>query len=624
MSFRMLSPAALILSVLLLGCQGLDPRQEAMAGPAGAAEETREAPVSGAPTEPAMEAPAFGTPTEAVREAPASGNTSQVTREVPAAAKPAEVTATPSLAPDLVYSVLVADIAVQRERYPLAYEHYLRAARLSRDARLAELATRAALTMEDEARSGESLQLWLELDGASLAARQLAALFAINAGKPDEALVHLRKIVEVGRKEEGDGYLEAARLLARVKNPSTAVRLMEELAAAEPNRAEAQFAFAIVTASTGDNGLAEQAARRALDLRPRWNEAQVFLVRVLLAAGKKSEAISALAAFLEETPDEVALRTAYARLLVEQEAYTEARQEFERLLKVKPGEPDLLFALGVLALQTKDDAAARGHLEELLASGKRRDDALFYLGQLDEREGNREAALRRYALIRSEHELEAQIRIARIYAEGGDINRSREVIGQLRGQSPSQAESLYLIEAEILREVKRPEEAMGVYDEAVQTFPEDPDLLYARGLFAAQLQRVDILEADMKKILAKEPDHADALNALGYTLADQTDRHAEALGYLKRALELKPEEPAVLDSMGWLQYRLGNNQEALQYLRRAASLLADAEIAAHLGEVLWAEGHRDEARRVWDAALERDPESDYLRRTLERHKGQGL
>lgn len=596
MSSRMLSPTAAMLSVLLLGCQGLAPRGEAVAAPL-----------------PSWESAPSPLEAESLTTSPTIQKVRTRVGDRPG-----------SLTPELVYSVLVGDIAAQREEYPLAYEHYLNAARASRDVRLAELATQAALSLEDNRRAEEAVHFWLELAPKSLTAHQVAALLAIDAGKTTEARAHLRKLVELGRKKGGDGYLDAARLLVRVNDPKERLRLMAELRDTNPKKPEAQFAYAIVAASAGENLAAEQAARRALTLRPRWSEVQVFLVRVLLARGNKAEAVTALRGFLKESPDNVTLRTAYARLLVEQEAYAEAQKEFKRLLRAVPGDPAVLLALGVLAIQTQDPVAARGYFEQLLATGKRRDDALYYLGQLDEQEGKRAAALSHYGQIRSEHLLDAQIRMARIHAQGGEINRSRELIGQLRAQSsPEQASGLYLIEAEILREAKRPDEAMGVYDEAVRTSPDDPDLLYARALHAAQMKRVDILERDLRRILDKHPDHADALNALGYTLADQTDRYQEALVLLERALALKPNDPAVLDSMGWVQHRLGDNREALRYLRRAAQMLADAEIAAHLGAVLWEEGRRDEARQVWDEALRRDPESDYLRETIERYQRRG-
>lgn len=593
---RILSPAAVMLSILLLGCQGLAPRSEAVAAPSSSWES--------APSPLAVEPLATHSPIQ--------GGAS------PKGTRPG------SLTPELIYSVLVGDIAAQREEYRLAFEHYLEAARSARDVRLAELATQAALSMEDNRRAEEAVALWLELAPKSLTAHQVAALLAIDGGKTAEARTHLRKLVELGRNKGGSGYLDAARLLVRVQDPKERLRLMAELRDTNPKKPEAQFAYAIVAASAGETLEAEKAARRALTLRPRWSEVKLFLIRVMLTRGNKAEAVTALRGFLKESPDDVALRTAYARLLVEMESYPEAQREFKRLLRAVPKDPGVLLALGVLAIQTKDPVAARGYFEQLLVTGKRRDDALFYLGQLDEQEGKPAAALAHYGQIRSEHLLDAQIRMARIHAQGGEINRSRELIGQLRAQSPpEQAPSLYLIEAEILRDAKHPEEAMQVYDEGLRGSPDDPDLLYARALHGAQMKRVDILERDLRRILDKQPDHADALNALGYTLADQTDRYQEALALLERAIALKPNDPAVLDSMGWVQYRLGNNTEALRYLRRAAQMLQDAEIAAHLGAVLWVEGRQDEARQVWGEALVRDPDSDYLRATIERHQGRG-
>lgn len=178
---------------------------------------------------------------------------------------------------------------------------------------------------------------------------------------------------------------------------------------------------------------------------------------------------------------------------------------------------------------------------------------------------------------------------------------------------------IYLVEGTILAERDRPQEAMEVYDEALEAFPSDHDLLYARGLHAFSLGRLDAMEDDFKAILAEDPEDAEALNALGYSLADRTERFAEALSYIERALALKPDDPAILDSMGWVQFRLGNPEQALDYLRKALAAMPDGEIAAHLGEVLWTLGRHDEARRTWKAALDQDPEHEYLLRVISRH-----
>jgi tetratricopeptide (TPR) repeat protein len=212
------------------------------------------------------------------------------------------------------------------------------------------------------------------------------------------------------------------------------------------------------------------------------------------------------------------------------------------------------------------------------------------------------------------------VRIARVEARHGDLGKAREQMAQLRDLWKEDTALLYMLEAEMLTDLERKQDAMAVYDEALEALPKNLDLRYARALHAAGMQQLDLLERDLRFILDKDPDHADALNALGYTLADQTDRYQEAFSLIERALELKPDDAAVLDSMGWVQFRLGNLDEAERYLRKALSKLQDGEIAAHLGEVLWAKGERDAAWRVWEEALAAQPNHDYLLRVIGRHR----
>ena len=212
------------------------------------------------------------------------------------------------------------------------------------------------------------------------------------------------------------------------------------------------------------------------------------------------------------------------------------------------------------------------------------------------------------------------MRIARILARSGEVSRAREIIQQLRTQIGKESIQLDLMEGEILSGIKHYQAAIDVFTRALEEHPDNPELLYARALVAVDIDRIDILERDLKSILERDPDHTEALNALGYTLADRTDRYQEAVGYIERALRLKPNNAAVLDSMGWVQYRLGNNRDALRYLWRAMELMPDSEIAAHLGEVLWQQGERKLARKVWDEALRKEPDSDYLLRVLERYR----
>ena len=340
----------------------------------------------------------------------------------------------------------------------------------------------------------------------------------------------------------------------------------------------------------------------------------------MISADRRDEARTLLEGFVAASPDDDELRMLYGQLLVEEEEYGSARTEFERLLSSKPKAPDVLFALGILSLQLDDSDQARIYFTRLYQTGERRAEATFYLGQVEEQAENFQAALDWYAKTGDANATEAQVRTALIRAKMGEVDRAREIVQQLRDQSPGGAESLYLVEAEILAEVGQAEEALGVYATALETFPDSADLRYARAMFAVKRDRLDLAESDLRHIIDGNPEHADALNALGYTLADRTDRLEEARELIEKAHALKPDEPAILDSMGWVQFRLGNHETALGYLRRALDAMSDGEIAAHLGEVLWAMGQREEAWKVWEAALEDHPEHDYLNEVVGRYR----
>jgi len=289
------------------------------------------------------------------------------------------------------------------------------------------------------------------------------------------------------------------------------------------------------------------------------------------------------------------------------------------MLRDAPKAPDALFALGILSLQMEDLEAARDYLIQLHATSERQNDSAYYLGQVEELAGNPEAAVSWYWKVAGEHAVDARVRVALMRAKQGKVERARELLQQLRHQWPEDAPMIYLVEGTVLADMDRPDAAMAVYDEALGAFPGDHDLLYARGLHAFSLDRLDRMESDFKAILAEDPESAETLNALGYSLADRTERFAEALSYIERALALKPDDPAILDSMGWVQFRLGNSEQALEYLRKALALMPDGEIAAHLGEVLWTLGRHDEARSTWEAAMDREPDHEYLLRSIGRY-----
>lgn len=521
---------------------------------------------------------------------------------------------------ELVYAVLVAEMAARSGDLATASTYYLQAAERARDPRLAELAVRAALASGDDRSTERGIALWLSLAPDSVGAHQVAALLRIKAHDREGVLTHLSEVIQIAGADAAVGYNHAVGILTRVVDGQERLDLMRALVDLDAGNPEAQQALAVVAASVGENAEAEAAVRRALALKPDWSKPQIFLVRLMLAENKRAEARDLLEGFVAASPEDQALRMLYGQFLIEEKEFSSARTEFERLLSDQPKAPDVLFAAAILSLQLDDIDAARIYLTRLYQTGRRQEEAVFYLGQVEERAGHPAAAIDWYVKASASNRMEAQVRVAVIRAKQGDIARAREILQQLRDQFPDDARTLYLVEGDILDEVGRSDGAMAVYATALEVYPDNADILYARALLAVKLDRVDQAETDLRRVIAEDPDNADALNALGYTLADRTVRYQEALGLIEKAYALKPDEPAILDSMGWVQYRLGNSEQALDFLRRALDSVSDGEIAAHLGEVLWSLGRRDEAWEVWEAALKEHPEHAYLLDVVGRHR----
>ncbi|MTW21364.1 tetratricopeptide repeat protein [Allochromatium palmeri] len=551
----------------------------------------------------------------ALTETPASAAASPPVVTKPVAPRPIA-----GLTPDQIYHVLVAEVAGRRGDMSLAFTHYFKAAELTRSPAMAELAVRAAISDDNDAAAGEAMALWLTLAPNTPDAHQVAAFLRIKAGDHEGALIHLQRLVELSGEGGETAFAKAAAIIARLPTPESRITMMEGLVERFPESADAYQALAMIAASASNNAVAERAARQAMERRPDWSAPQLFLVRLLLADDKDAEARTLLEGFVASNPGDRTLKMLYGQLLVDEREFSTARAVFEQMLRDHPNEPDVLFAVGILSLQLEDLAGARLHFGRLYESGQRQDEAAFYLGQTAERAEDVATALTWYAKVSGTNADDARVRLAFLRAKRGEVAQAREILQRMRDQSADNAMALFMVEAEILDEVDRPDDARAVYDEALVAFPGDDTLLYARGLHAMKHGQIALGERDLRQIIEADPEHADALNALGYTLADQTTRFAEALELIERAHALKPDEPAILDSLGWVHYRLGDFDQALAYLQQANDQLQDGEIAAHLGEVLWALGRRADAWAVWDKAVEADPEHAYLQEVVGRHR----
>jgi tetratricopeptide (TPR) repeat protein len=305
----------------------------------------------------------------------------------------------------------------------------------------------------------------------------------------------------------------------------------------------------------------------------------------------------------------------YARMLAADRRMDEAREQFQRLERDAPPNAEVVVMLGFIAMQSQDFATAEAKLKRGLELGYRDPDTLhFYLGQMAEEGKRTEDAIAYYANVRGgDQAVPAAARHALLLGRMNRLEEARRVLQETEAQTDVQRAMLAQAEAQVLRDAKQHREAFDVVSDALAQQPDNPDLLYDVAMAAEKVDRLDVFEEKLKRLIEIKPDHAQAYNALGYTLADRNIRLSEARAFIEKALSLSPDDAFILDSMGWVQYRQGSIDEGLRYLQRAYAVRPDPEIAAHLGEVLWAKGMKQEAERLWRAALAEHPASEELR-----------
>ena len=519
---------------------------------------------------------------------------------------------------EAVFHVLAGEMAAQHGQLVQAATHFLAAARHESDARLAERATQYALLARSHEMALEAAQLWAEVDPQRMEARRALVMLLLHLEQVDEATHHALDLLELRADDREDALRDLIGLL-RGERSAAALALMDKVVEAYPQEPEAWRAHAHVAATTGEFERAMRSLGRALELRPDWADALVLKADVLARSGQRGAAIELLYRELARDPGDHGLRTFLARMLVDEQRHHEALAEYLVILADDPANADARLAAGLLALQLGELVQAERHLLALLDTGERTQEAGFFLGQTAERQGHPERALEWYRTVyQGSYFMDAQVRIALLMADGGDIEDARRHLRMVEPVDLDEELRLYLVEAELLRRARHYDDAYAVLSEALTTIPDQIELLYARALVAASLGWVEQVEADLSEVLRQEPDNAMALNALGYTWADHHMRLDEAYAMIRRALEQEPDNAAILDSMGWVYFRMGELERARHYLERALAIEFDAEIAAHLGEVFWVQGHHEQAREVWRRAADHDPDHPVLRETVDR------
>ncbi|MHB8534328.1 MAG: tetratricopeptide repeat protein [Sulfuricaulis sp.] len=541
----------------------------------------------------------------------------------PVPARAAENLPKVALTPDILYSLLVGEIAGQRGQISVAASTLGKVAQETRDPRIAERATLASLYAKRYDEALKSAQLWSALQPNDTEAREAVITSLLELNRVAEAKSQFVSLfgTDESRQHLDQAYLRAAAILGRASDRAVGIDVMRSLVALHPQQASAHFAMAHLLVRGGDLESALISDEEALKLRPDWEDAALFKARILMSLKESREAGEFFAQFLHSNPGATGVRLNYARFLIDQKQWEMALEQFKRVASDMPNDADTVYAVGLLALQTNHLDEAGKYLKRALELHPQNNQARLYLGEVAEQLKHYDEAARWYREISNgEYYFDAQLRLGLVQARQGNPTTARQHLESLVPQNDRERVQRALTEEQILREARQYHQALDVMNAALKAVPGEKDLLYARALLAEKLGNYDVTERDLRAILKQDPKNVNALNALGYTLTDRTTRYKEALDLLQQAMALKPDDAYIMDSMGWLQYRLGNNAEAVKYLKHALDIRNDAEIAAHLGEVLWVMGDHRQAESVWSRALRETPDNEALNSVIKKFK----
>jgi len=517
---------------------------------------------------------------------------------------------------DSVYPLLLAEFALRRQAYGVALERYSEQTPLLRDPGVAAHTTHLAQYMQrkDEARAAASL--WVELEPDNIEANNIMASLLVSDGRSAQALPHLVVVARGGQKANFPMVLADFEDLELEQQQALAQEI-DLLAAEMPDNTALMLTQALLLAEQQELSKAMARLDQILQLEPYQSQALLLEAKLRLARGD-DQPFSRIEKALQANPRDQALRLQYARLLAPKDLQA-ARKQFEILSAQSPKDSNLLLSLALINREIGDNLAAKAYLRKILAMGQRSSEAHYYLGRIAQDNGDESEALEHYRQVRSSRQLlSAAQRGGSMLLNSGQPGATRAWFAAARIKNPVQGEQLYALEAELFTQGNQLDAAVDVLNRALQDYPESMSLRYARSMLGEKMGDLALMERDLRSIIALDPDNATALNALGYTLANRTQRYDEAHELIARALALQPDEPAILDSMGWVLYRQGQYEQALEYLRRAHAAFPDPEVAAHLGEVLWVNGDAEGATRVWSSALREDPDHKVLLETLQR------
>ncbi len=520
----------------------------------------------------------------------------------------------------LLYDFLLGEVASQRGNPAMAAQIYLDLAKTTRDPRVARRAGQLELDAHQTDKAIEALELWLQLDPGSQQARQLLVTAMLGDGRLEQARPYLVEMLKRFPDKAGHTLFQTYSLLEQNPDKQAVFNLMRDLSAPYPDVAEAHMVLSQAAASNNDLKLALDEAHRARTLKPE-SAMAVLMEAQLVKQDAPDRALDSLKKFLEKHPDADQVHLFYAKALLEQHKFAEAQAEFKKMLTMNPDSADLAFTVAMLSLQQGDLDGAEVELLHALDSGESNTGGVnYYLGQLEEAKKNDKLAMEYYHKVDGgEYEYAARLRVAYLLFKAGKLEDARDFLHQTETQNDEQRVQLILLESQLLRDSKQSETAYKLLQQGLEKLPDNPELLYESAMLAEQIGKHDEFEQKMRKVIELKADSAQAYNALGYSMLDRNEHLQEGMELVEKAIKLAPDDAAIMDSVGWGHYRLGDYAKSLEFLRRAYTAIPDPEIAAHLGEVLWVKGEQEQARKIWGDALKSHSDNTLLQAVMKKY-----
>ena len=525
--------------------------------------------------------------------------------------------------PETLYLLLSAEIAAQRGRYDITLVNYLKAAKQSRDQVVIERAMRIAQSLNGDNAQKQLAELWLDIDPDNLQAHRISAIQAVKGNDLQTAIHHMERIMDQG----GDADFDSLAAMAANLPPEQQQELLalyNEMSDRHPDTPELEYSIALLLKVTGQPQQALDRLEPLLQENANFQPAIILKGDLLYQTDQKSSALDYLLTNTRRFPGNRQMGTLYGRMLINEGELQAAQDEFNRLVKRYPDTPGLRLSHALVALENGQTDLARQELTQLAEQGHHTSEANYYLGRIEDQASNTEQAIGYYQSVeQGNYYFPALARASSLLAENGQLEDAIDRIRRLREANPRQAENFWLLEVNLLLDQEQQQQALSTATEALEEHPDNIEIRYARAMLYDGIGQPADAEADLKQIIEQEPENAVALNALGYILTTRTDRLREARGYIEKALRLDPDNPAILDSMGWVLFLEGQLEPALDYLSRAWAAFPDPEVAAHYGEALWMNGAEEQARIIWQEGLEQDSDHEVLRETIDRLTNSG-